>query len=1524
MSRKPKVCIIGAEGWGSAISTAVCKNAANGEFDKNVHIYVYDELVRSNYLSEVINERHENIKYLPGIKLELNLIAVNDLIEAAKEADVLIFATSHSFIKPYCNILAGKVKTSAYAVSLIKGLDHIRDGEIDLYSHVISKQLNIPCYSMMSANSAMEMAQGKLTEITIGCNNANHAHQLSNLFQTDNCKVCSVDDVDGVELCNTLKDLVALSAGFIDGLRLGENARVTCLHLALKEMMRFIKTFNPNTKLSTFFESCGLANSVASSYADKNVTFAKCFVTSRKTVQEIEANLLNGRKLLGPIIAGEIYAYLEKAKLQDKYPLFTVLHRICQNELPPDAIVDTLRWHPDLSNNSITQLQKDEYKLPISFADSVLENFVDVAPELRPWSDNAKSVDSSIDSNIQEEKVQQIFNVENSKMENSGMEATTALDAAKPNKSDVEFSFEIASSEDKPEIYLTLREGTGNPSIEVPEQNGNPWLYQQNQDLDIGLDNAIGISQNLNNDTSAEYLSIKRQPAEIAHSNESKSSEGRPVVGVSNFIKQHINPLNEKYKALKVRAKVNDSIKASKLKKKLSKSNLSKKEKSTEKIQAKENDSKSKSNEMENLKSHYKSPVQKQKQQGALAEQQKMQVLYDEDPTFTKRSADEPSVSKLFDIMRMNASRSYEEELIGHSLNANVQSKSKKNKFSKRNKVMDKASNTMPIIKEGGYRVDYKRVLRSNKKPSPIKEHKSNQSKDNETKIASIVHKVDRVPLQYSNTDNSYRSIKSDLESQSCSEAKYQPTDNDQLNQQKEDKTVFKTLAMAPMSSKGNDSICPEMLYFDGQKNMKGFEEDPKLKYEGKRTENIHDAFKDPNKLIRAQEFLDEQSHLIRNLLLEVAASDSFNNDLTKYLQSENEFLDNKTKNESKCADQKNSPLEEQKPDHAQKFTSEPKIKEYQLTHGEPKSEISIEKPQSNKQLPAFDRMPTREHLDYTKKEEENKMKYINNVYEDVRDSSDEEILNNNKVLLEKQFPDKGDNKSLIQDKYEMILEKHLPNRDYKSLSDKRDTLLDKSVSKAYDTGLNEFYNSSVDESVEGNSKNFDDHRSSALIKKNQIRGLEDPNLRFYHGKNDGEPGPEWNWLLENEDTKKKSKNSVKNTENRSLDLDDDLLVDSKKQPKNSLKKTGNRNLELDEDLAQHNYQNQFSNEDKQTSRKSMNPTNNNNFSQDLNFPQRSQENSDLNIEEDQALDKAQFIIDEDAQKPIETDGSSPVKFEGKPNEIFMDDANPISKSLSEESSQDTKTSDPIKSKHTDNEDAEVILKDMSAEETLQTDRTVSGLNDKEYEVMAHAVNEFKKILDDVEVKFNSPDALEKNMKQPIDERLAESLHQDEENPEFNTEMKTLMTKGQTKERQVDYSGNDPYFENINTLPKRSTPSHSKDEQGEKMRKKIVIRPSFHPPINPRVRIPHPPFDVRDHEYHTVNYRPPPNLMRSATLPLRKIPVAYRTKQTAASNVVKLPRPAMRLPTSVMRSSVLAVELGIFAAFFSRYRGGCK
>lgn len=184
---------------------------------------------------------------------------MNDLLEAAQNADILIFSMPQSFVNSCCNILEGNIKETAFAVSMVKGLMEPCDDDVVLVSHAISERLGIPCYSMMSPHNALDMAQGKLCEITLGCGNPDHGQLLIAALQSKNCKVISTDDVDGVELCGTLKDIIGLGVGFVDGLRLGDNARVAATHLGLKEMMRFIKNYFPSAKVSTIYGTCGVA-----------------------------------------------------------------------------------------------------------------------------------------------------------------------------------------------------------------------------------------------------------------------------------------------------------------------------------------------------------------------------------------------------------------------------------------------------------------------------------------------------------------------------------------------------------------------------------------------------------------------------------------------------------------------------------------------------------------------------------------------------------------------------------------------------------------------------------------------------------------------------------------------------------------------------------------------------------------------------------------------------------------------------------------------------------------------------------------------------------------------------------------------------------------------------------------------------------------------------------------------------------------------------------------------------------------
>ncbi|XP_076238237.1 glycerol-3-phosphate dehydrogenase 1 [Calliopsis andreniformis] len=357
MAAKQRVCIVGSGNWGSAIAKIVGFNVTKqNNFEDRVTMYVYEEIINGKKLTEIINETHENVKYLPGHKLPENVVAVPDLVEAAKDADILIFVIPHQFVYKICTTLLGNIKPTAVGLSLIKGFDKKEGGGIQLISHVISKELNIPVSVLMGANLAPEVAKEMFCETTIGCKDKAVAPMLKELVQTSYFRVVVVEDVDSVECCGALKNIVACGAGFIDGLGLGDNTKAAVIRLGLMEMIKFVNVFFPGGKLSTFFESCGVADLVTTCYGGRNRKVSEAFVTTGKTILELEKEMLNGQKLQGPFAAEEVNYMLKARNMENAFPLFTAVHRICMGEIKPSDLVDCIRNHPEHMDDDVLQL----------------------------------------------------------------------------------------------------------------------------------------------------------------------------------------------------------------------------------------------------------------------------------------------------------------------------------------------------------------------------------------------------------------------------------------------------------------------------------------------------------------------------------------------------------------------------------------------------------------------------------------------------------------------------------------------------------------------------------------------------------------------------------------------------------------------------------------------------------------------------------------------------------------------------------------------------------------------------------------------------------------------------------------------------------------------------------------------------------------------------------------------------------------------------------------------------------------
>jgi len=343
-----KVCIVGSGNWGSAIARLVGFNAERlpDRFQKNVSMWVFEEEVNGRKLTEIINTDHENVKYLPGRTLPKNIIAVPDIVDAAADADFLIFVLPHQFIKRACAPLVGKLKPGATGLSLVKGFAILPGGGIKLISDLIAEEMGIPVSVLMGANLANEVADEKFCETTIGSKDPEVGSDLKLLFQTENFRVTVVNDTQTVEICGALKNIVACAAGFCDGLKMGDNTKAATIRLGLKEMMKYGDTFYPGGNPSTYFESCGVADLITTCYGGRNRKVSEAFVTRKKSIIELETEMLNGQKLQGPETAAEVNYVLKAKGLESEFPLFTTVHKICIGELAPENLLQSLKNHP--------------------------------------------------------------------------------------------------------------------------------------------------------------------------------------------------------------------------------------------------------------------------------------------------------------------------------------------------------------------------------------------------------------------------------------------------------------------------------------------------------------------------------------------------------------------------------------------------------------------------------------------------------------------------------------------------------------------------------------------------------------------------------------------------------------------------------------------------------------------------------------------------------------------------------------------------------------------------------------------------------------------------------------------------------------------------------------------------------------------------------------------------------------------------------------------------------------------------
>ena len=250
-----KITILGAGSWGTALYLLLRDNG------HQVRLWTW----QSEHAAEVLAEQ-ENKQFLPGVPLPDDVAISSDMAQSLAGAEVVVFAVPSHVVRSVAQQAAPFISQDAIIVNVAKGFE--KDTLLRL-SQVLTAELSAHAIVVLSGPSHAEEVAKKLpTAVVVSSLSMEAAKEIQTVFMSDYFRVYTNDDIIGVELGGALKNIIALGAGIVDGVGMGDNTKAALMTRGLAEMARLgeamgakIFTFAGLTGIGDLIVTCGSMHS---------------------------------------------------------------------------------------------------------------------------------------------------------------------------------------------------------------------------------------------------------------------------------------------------------------------------------------------------------------------------------------------------------------------------------------------------------------------------------------------------------------------------------------------------------------------------------------------------------------------------------------------------------------------------------------------------------------------------------------------------------------------------------------------------------------------------------------------------------------------------------------------------------------------------------------------------------------------------------------------------------------------------------------------------------------------------------------------------------------------------------------------------------------------------------------------------------------------------------------------------------------------------------------------------------------
>ena len=240
-----KISVLGAGTWGTALAIELA--------NKGQEVTLWSAVERE--INALAADR-KTIPNLPGAELPDSVCLTTDLAEACDDEEILVCAVASPYVRTTAQKIRQYCKKGQIIVNVSKGIE---EKTLLTMTQIIADEIPGAKVAVLSGPShAEEVSRGIPTAVVVAADNKRVAKIVQEAFFSDMFRVYTSDDVLGVEIGGSLKNVIALAAGIVDGLGFGDNTKAALMTRGIAEISRL--GVKMGAKESTFSGLSGIGD----------------------------------------------------------------------------------------------------------------------------------------------------------------------------------------------------------------------------------------------------------------------------------------------------------------------------------------------------------------------------------------------------------------------------------------------------------------------------------------------------------------------------------------------------------------------------------------------------------------------------------------------------------------------------------------------------------------------------------------------------------------------------------------------------------------------------------------------------------------------------------------------------------------------------------------------------------------------------------------------------------------------------------------------------------------------------------------------------------------------------------------------------------------------------------------------------------------------------------------------------------------------------------------------------------------